>query len=1118
VSQADVRALELKAPKYSKRDAQVLQGQLLSGQIFSTFSQREREAIWCELRSIDCLIPSLFTFFEDLKYLSACADCLKRLVKLSRKDTVFTALRHKFPHRSETRGQYVLEVAEATFVVRSGRTVDRFDVGYRQLWLSAMRHYLEMPADTKKNAKDLLAKAGCYEADETILFELAALAGWVGFESKEIHDLKQRSSDREIACKALLKARKPDRYKYDNAVFEAHVTRIMEMFTTASPLPPERLSPAVVSDDPQASGNRCGLPDKDAYQHDSRLLFITQLHNESEDQGEEITSFFVRSSVYSAFFGKLVVPDTDGGSSPPQSPNSSAQGTGSSSSEGLRMAEGVQDCVIQEEERLVQERLERENLEEDRLARERVEQDRLAQDRLAQDRLEQERLRQLEQERWEREEDRLEQDRLEQDRLEQERLGQEKQEQEKREQERQQEERLRTETRKQGRREQEKALEDSERARKRHTQIDMKSLILGGSTGNQRGLSSADQGQEHQQAQAEDQQPGQSTPGPNLLLDWELVAADSGSNADLNPRTTAIEEQERLERERREQLEQERLEYQQEKPEQEQCERREQEHQDQEKKRERQKLEREQLQERLAQNLREQEKLEQEKLEQEKLEQEKLEQEKQEQEKREQERQQEERLRTETREQDRREQEKALEDSERARKRHTQIDMKSLILGGSTGNQRGLSSADQGQEHQQAQAEDQQPGQSTPGPNLLLDWELVAADSSSNVDLNLRTTAIEEQERLEREQLKQLEQERLERERLKREQEKREQEQRERREQEHQDQEEQSEEARKRHMQIDMESVISSRTTGNQRRLPPKDEAQGQLAQADDDEAGQSTLGPNLLLDWELVAAGSSSNIALNPQTLAKEEQDRLERERQEQLGQERLEYRQEKPEQEKSEGREQEHQDKEKKRERQKLERQQLQERLAQNIREQEKLEQEKQEQEKREQEKQEQEKREQERQHEERLRTEIREQDRREQEKALEYSERARKRHTQIDMESLISGGSTGNQRGLSSADQAQEHQQAQAEDHQAGQGTTGGSNLLLGWEPVAADPDIALNPQTPANDQASGQQVMCILFNLYFSRLTSAGPHFVESGEIPSYPHHVQGSGTRCLEDRS
>jgi hypothetical protein len=196
---------------------------VLRGQIFSAFSQQEREAIWDELRSIDGLIPSLYTFFEDLKYLSACADCLKRLVKLSRRDTVYTALRQKFPYANQTGDQYVLEVAENSFVDKPGLAIDRFDLGYRILWIFAMRHYPGVPRDSKK--KNLLAKAGVERADEKVLSELAALADRVGFESNEIQALKQRLSDREIAYNALLKARKPDRYQYDETILEANVAQ-----------------------------------------------------------------------------------------------------------------------------------------------------------------------------------------------------------------------------------------------------------------------------------------------------------------------------------------------------------------------------------------------------------------------------------------------------------------------------------------------------------------------------------------------------------------------------------------------------------------------------------------------------------------------------------------------------------------------------------------------------------------------------------------------------------------------------------------------------------------------------------------------------------------------------
>ncbi|KAF7856811.1 hypothetical protein EAF04_009574 [Stromatinia cepivora] len=292
VNNVDVKSLELKAPRYSKQDAQVLQGQLLSGQIFSAFNQQEREAIWGELQSIEYLIPSLFTFFEDLKYLSACANSLKRL--------------RKFHLANESNDQYAVEIAQSIFVDTSIPATYCFDIGYRQLWAFAMRNYKEIPPDTKKKKKDLLAKSGVEKADEMILFELAALADRLGFASPEIQTLKQSSSDREIALHALLKARKPDRYQYDDITLASNVTQIVKLFSTASVISRNDTPPAFVSENINSSGNRCGLPDQDPHQQDRKTLFLPYLHNENFEKGKYITSFFIRRSVYYAFFGKSI--------------------------------------------------------------------------------------------------------------------------------------------------------------------------------------------------------------------------------------------------------------------------------------------------------------------------------------------------------------------------------------------------------------------------------------------------------------------------------------------------------------------------------------------------------------------------------------------------------------------------------------------------------------------------------------------------------------------------------------------------------------------------------------------------------------------------------------------
>jgi hypothetical protein len=184
-----------------------------------------------------------------------------------------------------------------------------------------------------------------------------------------------------------------------------------------------------------------------------------------------------------------------------------------------------------------------------------------------------------------------------------------------------------------------RTLDDSERARKRHTQIDMESLVS--DARNQRDL-----------------------PAAGLQTGRELVVADPSSNTVRNLQRLEQErleqerlERERLERERLERLEQERLEQERLERERLEQERLEQERLEQERleqeRLERERLDRKKLQESFAQKLREQEKIDQEKQEQKKRE--------QEQEKRELDRRKGERQQRERREQGRWEQEKTVE-------------------------------------------------------------------------------------------------------------------------------------------------------------------------------------------------------------------------------------------------------------------------------------------------------------------------------------------------------------------------------------------------------------------------------------------------------------------------
>ena len=89
---------------------------------------------------------------------------------------MFTALDHMFLDVDQISDQCVIQETDSAFVTKPGTAGDRFNLGYRQIWLHAMRDYCKMLAEPKKKKKDLLAKVRGRKANETVLYELAAFA------------------------------------------------------------------------------------------------------------------------------------------------------------------------------------------------------------------------------------------------------------------------------------------------------------------------------------------------------------------------------------------------------------------------------------------------------------------------------------------------------------------------------------------------------------------------------------------------------------------------------------------------------------------------------------------------------------------------------------------------------------------------------------------------------------------------------------------------------------------------------------------------------------------------------------------------------------------------------
>ncbi|KAJ5110830.1 hypothetical protein N7532_001365 [Penicillium argentinense] len=299
---ASVRALELKAPGACDGEARGLYGRVCAGEILSAFSGEQRQAIWSRIRAatVDCLVPSLSGFFNNLKHLKLVADSVKWLVRLERRETIQSALEDSFSDADHGNNLCLVQMSSSSFRSVSGSDIDWVDVVYKALWLYALREYLEIPAEPKKK----LAGPRSGQVNEKVLFEFASLAYKLGFRSERIQDLLQRDPDREIARRLLLTARKSDRFRYHN--LERCVTGVTEWIKSAQAI--RDGDDTDEGEDQVRLPNRSGIPNLPDQARDKSYLFLDKLHADVVC-GPTLTSLFIQRSMYFAFFGKQISVD-----------------------------------------------------------------------------------------------------------------------------------------------------------------------------------------------------------------------------------------------------------------------------------------------------------------------------------------------------------------------------------------------------------------------------------------------------------------------------------------------------------------------------------------------------------------------------------------------------------------------------------------------------------------------------------------------------------------------------------------------------------------------------------------------------------------------------------------
>ncbi|KAK1712146.1 hypothetical protein BDP67DRAFT_405004, partial [Colletotrichum lupini] len=147
VDRPTIERLQGKAPGAFSADHDELLSDLRSGRIFGNFSQQQREEIRARVCNVSqqCLIPSLFTFFEDRKFLHAAAGCMRRLTGVNSKVTVSSRLDEMFLDSHQQPDLCIVQLSPTGYVTVPGDAATRFDLGCRQLWLAAFREFRELP-------------------------------------------------------------------------------------------------------------------------------------------------------------------------------------------------------------------------------------------------------------------------------------------------------------------------------------------------------------------------------------------------------------------------------------------------------------------------------------------------------------------------------------------------------------------------------------------------------------------------------------------------------------------------------------------------------------------------------------------------------------------------------------------------------------------------------------------------------------------------------------------------------------------------------------------------------------------------------------------------------------
>ncbi|KAF1353041.1 hypothetical protein EJ07DRAFT_134654 [Lizonia empirigonia] len=291
VDATTVTKLESLAPNYSDIDRELVSVLMRNGDLFpSQHDENVRQDLLKNICNFSGIIPSLWTFFETLKYLEPICEILRKLLGGKVRQSIRASLKgHYFaPEKIFVQSSRTKELELTAALTKD----EAARVSYVELWIFCARHFDDLTTSTPK--MDSKGTKPLVRGPNPVVWQkFAKFAMSRGFRTPRAKELTEDNCASELVLEYLRKAN-PCSTNFEAALVE----KLVSLSRSHDRTDDENLEP---DQNFIAVERRCGRPYELDLAKDKRALFFGPLYVEPISNGLSLN--LVRRDLFSTIFG-----------------------------------------------------------------------------------------------------------------------------------------------------------------------------------------------------------------------------------------------------------------------------------------------------------------------------------------------------------------------------------------------------------------------------------------------------------------------------------------------------------------------------------------------------------------------------------------------------------------------------------------------------------------------------------------------------------------------------------------------------------------------------------------------------------------------------------------------